>query len=462
MAVPVDHLMFMWREVVGPRLGDPYVWGGSFDPNNPLHGTDCSGAVSECLEALVNGRNMNWHRQFWTGTFSSARPGDVGPFGGVTVTKDLVCIESPYAAPDDAAMVIAIRQLPDPTDAHMVCSVDGCMIESGGSAGGFHIGKPSTNIDDPMFNQWFYLPGPFVGKKDKMPYTLYADVSEWQVPVDDSYPYSVFCFRVCDGTYEDHNFYQNYEWTRKALDNGDLTFAIIYTFVRAATWRSNVATVKRMIEEAGGLHPKCSIMLDVESLGCHGDCSFEINSMYRELGDWAGSRKRIIGYGNVSDLNTCWPDKPKGIGLVVASYGDNPPYPGKIAHQYTNGQGWGGGLPEGAPPFGRCDMNSADGATAKKFAKQCGIKLGVPRVTPGRGKGESVRIPKLSDSQRILQTWQQLRGPTGHGWPQLGQNDQGQDLTVVDALADLMDQISVISAQVDEIQSATTQKKEGE
>ena len=51
----------------------------------------------------------------------------------------------------------------------------------------------------------------------------------------------------------------------------------------------------------------------------------------------------------------------------------NPPYPGKVAHQYTDGQGYGGGLPEGCPPFGNCDMNSADGLTPQQFASACGI-----------------------------------------------------------------------------------------
>jgi hypothetical protein len=30
-------------------------------------------------------------------------------------------------------------------------------------------------------------------------------------------------------------------------------------------------------------------------------------------------------------------------------------------------------LPEGAPPFGHCDMNSADGLTAAEYARACGI-----------------------------------------------------------------------------------------
>ena len=84
---------------------------------------------------------------------------------------------------------------------------------------------------------------------------------------------------------------------------------------------------------------------------------------------------KVIGYGNVGDLNNLWPNKPAGIRLVVAAYGRNPPYPGKVAHQYTDGSGYGGGLPEGAPPFGRCDMNSADGLTAVEFGRACGVTI---------------------------------------------------------------------------------------
>ena len=36
---------------------------------------------------------------------------------------------------------------------------------------------------------------------------------------------------------------------------------------------------------------------------------------------------------------------------------------------------------------------------------------------------------------KVRDIWDQLRGPGGAGWPQLGQNGRGQDLTPVDAIA---------------------------
>ena len=35
----------------------------------------------------------------------------------------------------------------------------------------------------------------------------------------------------------------------------------------------------------------------------------------------------------------------------------------------------------------------------------------------------------------LQDVWTQLRGPKGKGWSQLGQNDKGQNLTLVDAVA---------------------------
>ncbi|OBB35895.1 hypothetical protein [Mycobacterium sp. 852002-51961_SCH5331710] len=201
--------------------------------------------------------------------------------------------------------------------------------------------------------------------------TLYADVSEWQVGVDDSYPYPVLCIRSNDGTYRDHRWHNNYDWCRRNADTGRLTFFIVY-FVWRPNWRE---TVDAFRDQVGTPHPKMAVMLDVESWGgqIRGDHSAELNATHREVGKFVGSAAKVIGYGNVGDLNTLWSHRPPGLRLVVAAYGHNPRYRGKVAHQYTDGAGHGGGLPEGAPPFGNCDMNSAGGLRPDVFAAACGI-----------------------------------------------------------------------------------------
>jgi len=209
------------------------------------------------------------------------------------------------------------------------------------------------------------------GKTGGVADTLYADVSEWQVGVDDSYPYPVLCIRSNDGTYRDRRWANNYGWCLRNADSGRLAFFIVY-FVWRPNWQQTVQTFEDLV---GTPHPKMAVMLDVESWGgqIRGDRSADINATYADVGAFVGSTAKVIGYGNVGDLNSLWPRKPPGIRLVIAAYNGNPPYPGKVAHQYTDGSGYGGGLPEGASPFGRCDMNSADGLTAAEYARACGI-----------------------------------------------------------------------------------------
>lgn len=269
--------------------------------------------------------------------------------------------------------------------------------------------------------------------------TLFADVSEWQVPVDDSYPYPVLSIRVSDGTYQDRNFARNYGWMRGALDDGRLTFGIVYTYVRPANPGATAATVKQMIDANGGLHPRVALMLDVESGGNPGgDQSGPINTLYAALADYTGSPARIIGYGNVSNLDSMWRTKPPGIRLIVAGYGRLPAYPGMVAHQYTDGSGFGGGLPEGAAPFGDCDMNAANGLDPVAFAAACGITTNTPVPQPDPG-GPLMALTDAEQRELLTKTreiWDQLRGPAGAGWPQLGGR------TPVDTLADIATQLS--------------------
>lgn len=252
--------------------------------------------------------------------------------------------------------------------------------------------------------------------------SLFADVSEFQVPVDDSYPYRILSLRSNDGTYRDGNFYKNYRWAAAAADSGKLACFIVYFYWRP-NWSDTVQTHIDMIAAAGGPHPKMISMIDVESGGNPGgDQSDGINRAYWRLAEWLGDQRRVIGYINKPDFNNMWLARPDGIGLIGAGYGLNPFLPGQIAHQYTDGQGYGGGLPEGAPPFGNCDMNAANGYSPEEFAAACGVGTESDDMTP-------------QQAQMLQEVWDQLRGPGGNGWPQLG------GLSLVDAVAEVRDQL---------------------
>jgi hypothetical protein len=122
----------------------------------------------------------------------------------------------------------------------------------------------------------------------------------------------------------------------------------------------------------GHPHPKQATMIDVESWGGQitGDQSSGINAARAALVKWyGGNKRRVIGYGNAGDLTSLWRNRGD-IGIVLANYGANPAFPCKLAHQFADNHP--------TPPFGACDINSADGLTPIQFASQLGIGAAEP------------------------------------------------------------------------------------
>jgi hypothetical protein len=153
-------------------------------------------------------------------------------------------------------------------------------------------------------------------------------------------------------------------------------------------------------------------MIDVESWGgqIRGDQSGSINNLYQGAGSWLGDCRRVIGYGNVGDLNGLWPHKPPGIRLVIAAYGSNPDYPGKLGHQFTDGATADHLF---VPPFGYADVNSADGYDVDAFCAAIGLSGGTPVVPTPLPHPPDVgpdSIPDMAYGQQLpaiahLQTW---------------------------------------------------------
>jgi hypothetical protein len=201
--------------------------------------------------------------------------------------------------------------------------------------------------------------------------TLWADVSVYQRVVDDSYPHPFFAFRSNDGQdYRDPNFAANRAWSDKAVASGRMVGYLVYYVYRPG--KNSVGLLQQMV---GTPSAHMAVMCDVENWGgqIRGNQSEGINSDIARLATWLGNKARVVGYGNVGDLNGLWPQKPAGIRLVVAAYGSNPAYPGKFAHQY------GDNIP--CPPFGPCDGNSADGMSPTDVAAMLGLGA-VPPPSP--------------------------------------------------------------------------------
>lgn len=215
--------------------------------------------------------------------------------------------------------------------------------------------------------------------------TLWADISEFQRTVDNTYPHKLICIRSNDGTHRDSHFQANRAWCDKAVASGKLLGYIVYYFYRPT--KTGLATCKSMV---GTPNPKMALMIDVESAGgsVKGNQSATINAEYQEAVSWLGGNKnRVIGYGNVYDLNALWPQKPAGIRLVVANYSANPAYPGKFAHQFSDRHV--------TAPFGACDINSADGMAPADVAKLLGLTGTAATPKPPPSSPPPASVPTL-------------------------------------------------------------------
>ncbi len=460
------------QQIAIDREGDPYVYGGNWDPFNRKTGTDCSGCVVDELDAGINGTAMEWTRhglstEDWRAPSHGGRANPLdGPFRTVQVAH-------PGLFPADAAIKIALHHGPGGgVNSHMWCQIDQLRVETNGDNGTV-LRDNALAVDDPYGNDWWYLPGPIVEDGTPIPHqpsgtasapageprdTLFADVSHYQVPVTDAYTNATYSqdgtdWHYCwlsiaanDGTRRDENFAENYAWCKKAADSGKLKGFIVYAYWRA-NWQETLATFQDQVNSNGGPHPKMVAMIDLESGGNPGgDQSAGVNGMYYGLANWLGDERRVIGYSNLNDERTMWQTKPEHVPMILAGYGSNPNDPAvyKIAHQYTDGSGWGGGLPEGVPPFGNCDMNSADGLSPSQLASALGVGDVVP-VTP-----PPVILPTVPDYQRLI--YEQLAGPVGpdgygRGWPQLGTDASGANLSLVDFLAKYQPALEALLAQ---------------
>lgn len=293
--------------------------------------------------------------------------------------------------------------------------------------------------------------------------TIYADVSEFQVPVDDSYPYPFIVIRSNDGTYRDGNFAQNYQWCVNACESGRIVGFAVYAYWRS-NWGATAQTLIDMVEAQGGPHPKMAAMIDLERGGNPGgDQSTGVNGMYWQLANWLGNPLRVFGYANSGDFYTMWSVRPVGLRMVGAGYGVNPSLPGQVAHQYTDGvysskykrelhnhtherlaaKLGDSGLPLGCAPFGHCDMNSADGLAPADLAAALGLGENEMQlsdtITDAYGNSVSVGDILKWVSFHMDLTIDQLGGSGTRnnipaqfsGWPQLNGR------TVVDALAEI-------------------------
>lgn len=223
---------------------------------------------------------------------------------------------------------------------------------------------------------------------------MWPDFSEFnKAPVSTELPdrFRFAAFRVCDGTYRDQLFPASFANAQTMTASGRLRGYIAYAvFPPSTSSASRQETFVTITTSIGFKHrPHMALMLDVESWRgkITGSRAREINELRAALIGWlnglrpAGQRRpilrrwyrrqdrrRVVIYGNAGDLNTIYPRRLRWgkPWVVLANYSSNPPYPRKLAHQFTDHYRIGA-------PWGFVDMNAADGLTVDQVARRLGL-----------------------------------------------------------------------------------------
>lgn len=212
--------------------------------------------------------------------------------------------------------------------------------------------------------------------------TVYMDGSEWQRKLpDETYPYPVIQWRTNDGTHADRLWPGFLAWV-----NGPWARRRIVCYGAYFVWEPQAPHGLDLFQQAVGRRHRrrMFVVVDVESWGGRitGDHS-KVISQTREaviaflhglrpgwqrrgpLGRMyaAADRRRVLIYGNASDLATIDPHRGDAQ-VILANYDANPPLPHHLVHQYSDKYP--------VPPWGPVDINSADGLSPRRFARAVG------------------------------------------------------------------------------------------
>lgn len=246
----------------------------------------------------------------------------------------------------------------------------------------------------------------------------WADVSVYQDdpgtpqhdPVDESYPYRIFCFRVCTGNQIDPMAVENYREAKRLADKGELYGIMPYAFWRPQPDHDTTGTFIRFLQEQG-LHPKLLSMCDVEDGtgsalgGVTGDQSVGANDFLDRCANelHGGDRRRLFGYHNFRANPNMWLSLPPDLKMIRPNY-SLPPGQGKpdgpqfFAHQYSSA--------EEVPPWegDDTDMNFYQG-TLRSFLEACGLldepKPPEPEPEPVPEPEPEVRVIELAAGQTL-------------------------------------------------------------
>ena len=265
--------------------------------------------------------------------------------------------------------------------------------------------------------------------------------------------------RLCDGTYVDKAF-------KSHLADAEAQGLVVstYWYLRAPSEGTTIAQQVDVIDKQLGGRKDLGVWIDVESVGAGGEKLLTKDDV------WAAKReleKRGYHVAGIYSGAWYWENMPggepsmDGLGhLWVSNYGRNrkgAPRDTYAADGGDNHRGW-------TYPLGdrRADILQfgSEGTVADWHPVDVnafrGTRDELARIFHPNNKEADMTTndTKLlaSDAARdAADNRMQLRGPGDAGWPQLGQNQDGQNLTLVDAVAAIRNDLAAMSRKIDQM-----------
>ena len=268
--------------------------------------------------------------------------------------------------------------------------------------------------------------------------------------------------RTTDGTYKDRCYRSHLEDAESA---GLVTAA--YHYLRNPSEGTTVAQqVQASLEVMGD--KKRPVWIDVETpAGLHVDHIRQCKREFEKNGVRVIGAYSYVPYweGRVAPHE---PDSHEFGAFWVAAYGQNRSGAPRAIYPGDRHQQWDYPLGNQKPAMWQygsnaqvagytVDINAYRGSKAQLQA----LFTGKPTPEEEPSEEEMNKLYKQLTAfisgyfgpqfDAIQEIWRQLRGPSGNGWEQLGQNEHGQNLTLVDAVAAIRQQLAQIQADVNEL-----------
>lgn len=263
--------------------------------------------------------------------------------------------------------------------------------------------------------------------------------------------------RTTDGTYKDRCYRSHLEDAEGA---GMLTAA--YHYLRNPSEGTSVAQqVQASLDVMGD--KKRPMWIDVETnAGLHVDHIRQCKREFEKHG------VRVIGcYSYVpyweGRIAPREPDTHEFGAFWVAAYGGNPRGAPREIYPGDNHRQWNYPLGNQKPALWQFGSNALVAGHSVDINAYRGTRAELEALFTGHKPKEEEDVSNLYSQittfisgylgpqiDALQDVWTQLRGPKGRGWPQLGQNDKGQNLTLVDAVAALRQDVARLEKKMEE------------